>query len=52
MVRKSDSSGVANRAQKHPALDIINNILLEGMKVVGICFGSGQMQVAVRVAVS
>ncbi|MGI8897662.1 MAG: methionine synthase [Pyrinomonadaceae bacterium] len=30
--------------QKHPALDIINNILLEGMKVVGDLFGSGQMQ--------
>ncbi|HEY5883748.1 MAG TPA: vitamin B12 dependent-methionine synthase activation domain-containing protein, partial [Pyrinomonadaceae bacterium] len=26
------------------ALDIINNILLEGMKVVGDLFGSGQMQ--------
>jgi 5-methyltetrahydrofolate--homocysteine methyltransferase len=30
--------------EKHPALDIINNILLEGMKVVGDLFGSGQMQ--------
>ncbi|MCU1264733.1 MAG: methionine synthase (B12-dependent) [Acidobacteria bacterium] len=30
--------------QSHPALDIINNILLEGMKVVGDLFGSGQMQ--------
>ena len=30
--------------QKHPALDIINNILLDGMKVVGDLFGSGQMQ--------
>jgi 5-methyltetrahydrofolate--homocysteine methyltransferase len=29
---------------KYPALDIINNILLEGMKVVGELFGSGQMQ--------
>jgi 5-methyltetrahydrofolate--homocysteine methyltransferase len=29
---------------KYPALDIINNILLEGMKVVGDLFGSGQMQ--------
>jgi 5-methyltetrahydrofolate--homocysteine methyltransferase len=28
----------------YPALDIINNILLEGMKVVGDLFGSGQMQ--------
>lgn len=30
--------------KKHPALTIINNILLEGMKVVGELFGSGQMQ--------
>jgi len=29
---------------KYPALEIINNILLEGMKVVGELFGSGQMQ--------
>src|SRR2546427_1442431 len=28
----------------YSALDIINNILLEGMKVVGELFGSGQMQ--------
>ncbi len=28
----------------HSALDIINQILLEGMKVVGDLFGSGQMQ--------
>jgi 5-methyltetrahydrofolate--homocysteine methyltransferase len=30
--------------QHYSALDIINNILLEGMKVVGDLFGSGQMQ--------
>jgi 5-methyltetrahydrofolate--homocysteine methyltransferase len=30
--------------ETHSALDIINNILLEGMKVVGDLFGSGQMQ--------
>ena len=30
--------------QKYSALDIINNILLDGMKVVGDLFGSGQMQ--------
>ena len=30
--------------EKHPALDIINNFLLDGMKVVGDLFGSGQMQ--------
>ncbi len=28
----------------HPPIDIINNILLAGMKVVGELFGSGQMQ--------
>ena len=30
--------------QNYSALDIINNILLDGMKVVGDLFGSGQMQ--------
>ncbi len=30
--------------QSYPALDIINNLLLDGMKVVGELFGSGQMQ--------
>jgi 5-methyltetrahydrofolate--homocysteine methyltransferase len=30
--------------EKYPPLEIINNILLEGMKVVGELFGSGQMQ--------
>src|SRR4051812_45555873 len=30
--------------ESYPALDIINNILLSGMKVVGDLFGSGQMQ--------
>ncbi|HTP13012.1 MAG TPA: vitamin B12 dependent-methionine synthase activation domain-containing protein, partial [Bacteroidota bacterium] len=29
---------------RHPALHIINEILLDGMKVVGELFGSGQMQ--------
>jgi 5-methyltetrahydrofolate--homocysteine methyltransferase len=28
----------------HPPLEIVNDILLEGMKVVGELFGSGQMQ--------
>jgi 5-methyltetrahydrofolate--homocysteine methyltransferase len=28
----------------HPALDIINNILLDGMRVVGELFGAGKMQ--------
>jgi 5-methyltetrahydrofolate--homocysteine methyltransferase len=30
--------------ETHPALDIVNDILLDGMKVVGDLFGSGQMQ--------
>ena len=30
--------------EKYPPLDIVNNHLLEGMKVVGELFGSGQMQ--------
>ena len=30
--------------ERYSALDIINNILLNGMKVVGDLFGSGQMQ--------
>jgi len=30
--------------KKYPALEIINNILLDGMRVVGKLFGSGQMQ--------
>ncbi|KOG42864.1 B12-binding domain-containing protein, partial [Streptomyces decoyicus] len=30
--------------QERPALEIVNDTLLEGMKVVGELFGSGQMQ--------
>ncbi|QQS33686.1 MAG: methionine synthase [Acidobacteriota bacterium] len=30
--------------EKYPPLDIINSILLDGMKVVGDLFGAGQMQ--------
>ncbi|HEV2762777.1 MAG TPA: methionine synthase, partial [Pyrinomonadaceae bacterium] len=30
--------------EKYSALDIINNVLLDGMKTVGELFGSGQMQ--------
>ncbi len=30
--------------ERHSPIDIINNVLLEGMKVVGDLFGSGQMQ--------
>ncbi len=35
---------LARALEDYPALDIINNILLDGMKVVGDLFGSGQMQ--------
>src|SRR5688572_21039976 len=35
---------LATALKTYSALDIINNILLEGMKVVGDLFGSGQMQ--------
>ena len=35
---------LAKALEKHEALDIINNILLEGMKVVGDLFGAGKMQ--------
>ncbi|THA34838.1 methionine synthase [Streptomyces sp. A1277] len=35
---------LAEALQDTPALDIVNNTLLEGMKVVGELFGSGQMQ--------
>src|SRR5258705_3963908 len=37
-------AGLKTALEKYSALDIINNILLEGMKVVGELFGSGQMQ--------
>jgi 5-methyltetrahydrofolate--homocysteine methyltransferase len=35
---------LADAMKQYKPLDIINNILLEGMKVVGELFGSGQMQ--------
>jgi 5-methyltetrahydrofolate--homocysteine methyltransferase len=35
---------LADAMKQYPPLDVINNILLEGMKVVGELFGSGQMQ--------
>jgi 5-methyltetrahydrofolate--homocysteine methyltransferase len=37
-------TALAEALQNHPALDIINVFLLDGMKVVGELFGSGQMQ--------
>jgi len=42
---KQDIEKPLNKAlKKYPALKIINEILLEGMKVVGELFGSGQLQ--------
>ncbi len=35
---------LAKALEKYPPLDIINTYLLDGMKVVGELFGSGQMQ--------
>ncbi|MEY3735725.1 MAG: methionine synthase, partial [Cyanobacteriota bacterium] len=35
---------LAEALEQHPPLEIINTILLDGMKVVGDLFGSGQMQ--------
>ncbi|WP_405932829.1 methionine synthase [Streptomyces sp. NBC_00827] len=35
---------LAEALQTRPALDIVNDTLLDGMKVVGELFGSGQMQ--------
>ena len=35
---------LAEALKNHPALDIVNVFLLDGMKVVGDLFGSGQMQ--------
>ncbi|MFM6190688.1 methionine synthase [Planktothrix sp.] len=35
---------LAEALKQYPPLDIINNLLLDGMKVVGELFGSGQMQ--------
>jgi 5-methyltetrahydrofolate--homocysteine methyltransferase len=42
--RKGLSDDLAEAMQSHPPLDIINGILLEGMKVVGELFGAGKMQ--------
>ena len=37
-------SDLAEALKVYPALDIINTHLLGGMKVVGVLFGSGEMQ--------
>lgn len=42
--RKGIEEDLEAAMQEMPALDIINNVLLDGMKVVGELFGSGKMQ--------
>jgi 5-methyltetrahydrofolate--homocysteine methyltransferase len=42
--RESLIADLDSARQAHSPIDIINRILLEGMKVVGELFGSGQMQ--------
>jgi len=42
--RKGLEIDLAAAMEKHPPLDIINTILLDGMKVVGELFGAGKMQ--------
>jgi 5-methyltetrahydrofolate--homocysteine methyltransferase len=42
--RKGLEDELAEAMKEHPPLAIINNILLDGMKVVGELFGAGKMQ--------
>jgi len=42
--RKGLEDELANAMESHSPLDIINNILLGGMKIVGDLFGAGKMQ--------
>ncbi|HST74723.1 MAG TPA: methionine synthase [Acetobacteraceae bacterium] len=42
--RKGLTEELAQALEKMPPLDIINNVLLDGMKVVGELFGAGKMQ--------
>src|SRR5262249_43059162 len=42
--RKGLEDELAEGLKAYPPLDIINNILLDGMKVVGELFGAGKMQ--------
>ncbi|WP_367159292.1 methionine synthase [Kozakia baliensis] len=42
--RKGIEADLEAAMQEMPPLDIINNVLLDGMKVVGELFGSGKMQ--------
>jgi len=42
--RQGLEDDLASAMQNHPPLEIINTILLDGMKVVGDLFGAGKMQ--------
>ncbi len=42
--KKNLTAALDEALEKYPPLEIVNNHLLEGMKVVGVLFGSGQMQ--------
>jgi 5-methyltetrahydrofolate--homocysteine methyltransferase len=42
--RKGLEADLEEALEERPALEIINNVLLDGMKTVGELFGSGQMQ--------
>ena len=42
--KKGLEDDLAKAMEKHKPLDIVNNILLDGMKVVGELFGAGKMQ--------
>ena len=42
--RQGLSADLDEALQSHPALEIINSFLLEGMRVVGELFGAGKMQ--------
>ncbi len=42
--RKGLEADLDEALSQRPALEIVNDVLLEGMKVVGELFGSGQMQ--------
>jgi 5-methyltetrahydrofolate--homocysteine methyltransferase len=43
-IKKNLDRHLDKALESHPAIDIINNILLDGMKTVGELFGAGKMQ--------
>jgi 5-methyltetrahydrofolate--homocysteine methyltransferase len=42
--RKGLEADLETALEQRPALEIINDVLLDGMKTVGVLFGSGEMQ--------